>query len=72
MSRHRWWLAFIATLLTPWLGPHVDRYVPIGWVLLQSRAESPDWGFWVIAALFLAVAYFVWFMLLTGIAVLLR
>ena len=30
MQSHRWWLAIVATLLTPWIGPHIDKYVPVG------------------------------------------
>ncbi len=33
MQTHRWWLAIVATLPTPWIGPHIDQYVPVGWVL---------------------------------------
>jgi hypothetical protein len=40
MKIHRWWLALVSALLTPWLGPHIDRYVPIGWVLLRAGDEN--------------------------------
>lgn len=68
MKLHRWWLALVAVLLTPWIGPHIDRYVPIGWVLLQASAETPDLGFWIIAGVLLCIAYVVWFALLSGLA----
>lgn len=55
-------------LLTPWVGPHVDRYLPLGGLLLRARTESPDAAFWIIAALLLAVAYGVWFALLSGLS----
>jgi len=42
MQTHRWWLAVVATLLTPWIGPHIDQYVPVGWVLFRARAEDVD------------------------------
>ena len=58
----------VATLLTPWIGPHVDRYVPVGWVLLQASTENADRGFWVIAAVAVGVLYLVWFALFSGIA----
>lgn len=49
MSIHRGWLALIAALLTPWFGPHIDRCLPVGWVLSRAYVEAPDAGFWVIA-----------------------
>ncbi len=64
---HRWWLALVAALLTPWIGPHVDRYMPVGWLLVRVGAEDPDAGFWIIAAVLLAVGYVVWLLILTGI-----
>ncbi len=67
MRIHRWWLALVLALLTPWIGPHVDRYEPIGRVLLQVSADGPDRGFWVIASLLLALSYTVWLILLSGI-----
>ena len=67
MSFHRWWLALVATLLTPWLGPHSDAYVPIGWVLLRAGSESPDMGFWIVAGILLCVAYGLWLAVLSGI-----
>lgn len=71
MKIHRWWLALVGALLTPWIGPHIDRYLPVGWVLLQANAEAPDVGFWVIAGVLLCVAYVVWLVLLSVIAALL-
>ena len=68
MKIHRWWLALVAALLTPWIGPHIDRYLPVGWVLLQAGAEKPDPGFWVIAGVLLCIAYVVWLGLLSGLA----
>lgn len=52
---HRWWVAIAATLLTPWIGPHVDQYVPVGQVLFHAGTENADRGFWVIAAVVLGV-----------------
>lgn len=71
MSIHRWWLALVAALLTPWIGPHIDRYVPVGWLLLQAGADTTDAGFWIIAGLLLALGYGVWLLLLSGVAALL-
>lgn len=71
MKIHRWWLALVAALLTPWIGPHIDRYLPVSWVLLQASTEAPDVGFWVIAGVLLGVAYAVWLALLSVIAALL-
>ena len=65
MKKHRWWLALAAALLTPWIGPHLDGYLPLGWVLLQARSNSPDAGFWAIAGVLLCVAYGAWFGLLS-------
>jgi heme/copper-type cytochrome/quinol oxidase subunit 2 len=67
MRIHRWWLALLAALLTPWLGPHIDDYLPVGWLLLQAHAEAPDAGFWVIAGVLLGVAYVAWLVLLSAI-----
>ncbi len=68
MQTHRWWLAVVATLLTPWIGPHIDRYVPVGWVLFQADTEDADSGFWVIAAVALGVIYLAWLVLFYGLA----
>lgn len=68
MHIHRWWLATVSTLLTPWIGPHVDQYVPVGWVLFRAGAEEADRGFRVIAAVALGVIYMVWLVLFSGLA----
>lgn len=65
---HRWWVAIVATLLTPWIGPHVDRFVPVGQVLFHAGAENADRGFWVIAAVALGVIYLAWLVLFSGLA----
>lgn len=72
MTTHRWWLALVAALLTPWIGPHMDSYVPVGWVLWRAGRESPDPGFWLIAGLLLTVAWLAWLGLITGVAAWLR
>lgn len=68
MQTHRWWLAIVATLLTPWIGPHVDRYVPVGWVLLRVGAEDADRGFWALAVAGLGVVFLAWLVLFSGLA----
>ena len=68
MQIHRWWLAIVAALLTPWIGPHTDGYLPVGWLLLRASAEAPDTAFWVIAGVLLSLAYLAWLVLLTVIA----
>lgn len=68
MRAHRWWLAFVATLLTPWIGPHIDQYVPLGGLLLRVGAGEADSGFWVIAGMVICVIYLAWFGLLSGLA----
>jgi hypothetical protein len=68
MSIHRWWLALIAALLTPWVGPHTDRYLPVGWVLSRAYVEAPDAAFWVIGGVLLALCYVAWVALLSGFA----
>ena len=68
MLPHRWWLALIAVLLTPWVGPHIDRYLPLGWVLIRATTETPDVGFWIIAGALLVLGYVAWFLLLSGLA----
>lgn len=72
MQTHRWWLAIVATLLTPWIGPHIDQYVPVGWVLFRAGAEDADRGFWIIAAVALGVIYLVWLVLFAGLVRLAR
>lgn len=69
LRTHRWWMSVVATLLTPWVGPHIDRYVPVGRVLLQAGAADADRGFWVIAAVASCVYGLVWFGLFSGLAV---
>lgn len=60
LSNDRWWLAAILTLLSPWLGPHVDAYLPLGWVLFHATKEQPDAFFWALAGVVLLVVYGVW------------
>jgi hypothetical protein len=62
----------MAALLTPWIGPHVDGYLPLVGVLVQARSNSADWAFWAIAGVLLCVAYGVWFGLLSLAAWLVR
>lgn len=68
LRRDRWWLALVAAMVTPWIGPHIDRYVPVGLALFVARESTPDAGFWVIAALLIGAAYLAWFAVLTGFA----
>ena len=68
MQTHRGWLAIIATLLTPWIGPHIDQYVPVGWVLFRAGTEDADRGFWIITALALGIIYLMWLVLFSGLA----
>ena len=65
LSRDRWWLAAVLTLLSPWVGPHVDGYLPLGWVLVHATREQPDAFFWVLAGGVLLVVYGVWVALLS-------
>ena len=67
MQTHRWWLAMAATLLTPWIGPHIERYVPVGQVMFHAGTEDADRGFWVIAAVALGVIYLAWLILFSGL-----
>lgn len=71
MQTYRWWLAIVATLLTPWIGPHIDQYVPVAQVLLHAGAENADHGFWVVAAVALGAIYLAWLVLFSGLAALL-
>ena len=68
MRAYRWWAALVATLLTPWIGPHIDRYVPVGWVLFQARTASADRGFWLLFSVVFCVAYVAWLLLFTRLA----
>jgi len=68
MQAHRWWLAIVATLLTPWIGPHIDQYVPVGRVLIRAGTEDTDRGFWMIAAVALGGIYLAWLVLFSGLA----
>jgi hypothetical protein len=65
---HRWWLAAVAALLTPWIGPHISDYIPVGWALIRAGGASPDAAFWVIAAVLLTVGYLVCLLVFTLIA----
>ena len=64
-SKDRWWLAAILTLLTPWLGPHVDDYLPVGYVVWHALGEGPGAFFWVLAGGVLLVVFFFWVAVLT-------
>lgn len=64
----RWWLAIVATSLAPWIGPHIDRYVPVGQVLFHAGAENAGHGFQVIAAVALGGIYLAWFVRFSGFA----
>lgn len=66
MHFHRWWLALVGAVLTPWVGPHADAYLPLGWIVLRALRDTPARAFWVIAAGLLVVAYLFWFALLSG------
>ena len=68
---HKWWLALVGVLLTPWVGAHMDSYLPVGWVLIQAAAEGPDVGFWIMAGVFLILGYLLWLLLLSVFAFLL-
>jgi uncharacterized membrane protein len=68
MRFRSWLLAIVATALTPWMGPHVDQYVPVGWVLLRGGTEDADRGFWVIAPAVVSVVFLIWFVLLRWLA----
>lgn len=68
MQIHRWWLAIVATVLTPWIGPHIDQYVPVGWVLFLAGAEDADRGFWGLAVVGLGVIFLAWLVLFSGLA----
>lgn len=68
MRFHFWWLAIVATVLTPWIGPHVDRYVPAGWVLLRGGVEDADRGFWIIAVAGAGLVFLAWFTLFRWVA----
>ena len=67
MRKHGWWMASIATLATPWMGPHIDRYIPIGRVLFRGGMEGAGSGFWTIAGVTLCLTYGVWLVLLGAI-----
>lgn len=71
MQTSRWWLAIVATLLTPWIGPHIDQYVPVAQVLFRAGDEIADHGFWIVAAVALGIIYLVWLGLFSGLAALL-
>ena len=57
MKRFRGWrllLAAIIGLLLPFPGPHVDRYLPLGAVLLKGIGEAPA-SFFLLAGAILSV-----------------
>ncbi len=61
----RWLSAATAALLTPWIGPHVDQYVPVGWILFRSVRDAPG-EFWIIAAAACGAICLVWYALFSG------
>ena len=66
MRRDRWWLAAVLTLLSPWLGPHVDGYMPLGWIVVYAFGQHPDAFFWVLAAGVFLLVYGVWVAILSA------
>ena len=65
LRTHRWWLAAVAALFTPFIGVHITDYVPIGFLLLLAAAgslgsEGPDAGFWLIAGGLFVLSYGLW------------
>ena len=72
LRTHRWWLAAVAALLTPWVGPHISDYIPVGWALIRAGGASADAAFWIIAGVLLTLGYAVWLLVLTVIARMLR
>ena len=57
MKRFRGWrllLAAIIGLLLPFPGPHVDRYLPLGTVLLKGIGEAPA-SFFLLSGVILSV-----------------
>ena len=66
-SRARWWIAAILTLLSPWPGPHVDGYLPLGWVLVRAAQDLPDAFFWALASGLLLVVYGLWLAILGAV-----
>jgi hypothetical protein len=72
LRTHRWWLAAIAALFTPFIGPHISDYLPIGFLLILGLAtglgsERPDAAFWIIAVGLLVVSYGIWLLVFTVI-----
>jgi hypothetical protein len=68
LRTHRWWLAAVGALSTPWFGPHITDYIPVGWALLRVGSGDPDAAFWILAAILLLVGYGVWLLILTLVA----
>lgn len=60
MRIRSWGLAIVTTVLTPWIGPHVDQYVPAGWVLWRGGVEDANKSFWIIAAAGAGLVFLVW------------
>ena len=64
--------ALVVALLLPFPGPHADRYTPVAQVVFRRDALGADPGFWVLAAILIAVYTAVVFGLLTLILALNR
>ncbi|HEX7149921.1 MAG TPA: hypothetical protein VF618_00425 [Thermoanaerobaculia bacterium] len=58
-------LAFVLALLLPFPGAHIDRYNPVGALLLQRGALDAPGGFFVIVGILLAVYTAIMFGVLT-------
>jgi len=72
LRTHRRWLAAIAALFTPFGGPHISDYLPIGFLLILRLAtglgsERPDVGFWLIAGGLFVVSYGGWLLVFSVI-----
>lgn len=63
----RWTLALVATSLTPWLGPHVDQYLPVAWVLIRASRNASG-AFWMLAAAAGGIVYLMWLGVFTALA----
>lgn len=58
-------VSFVLALLLPFPGPHIDRYTPVIAVFLRSEVRNAPMGFFVLAAIVIAIYTAVVFGVLT-------
>ena len=65
MSNKIYQLIPLLALCFPWLGPHIDSYIPLGYLIVQYGFFGADLGFYVMfSVLFLIYSLVSWLLLM--------